>query len=120
MIDARQHAKAMWESGDYTMRDICACVGREMPVVRAWKLEDGWRTDFEPRSHGEDVKAEALSLVDAGVPEAEIARRCRINRKTVQRWRAARPASRWRCGCSEYGGVLATKTCPRCNRAAPF
>lgn len=120
MIGRREHAQAMWESGEYTMRDIAAACGVEMSVVREWKREDGWRTDFEPVSLPEAVRLKALELFDADHNVSEIARELGIGRTTIYRWLDGRTATAWRCDCSEYAGRITTERCPLCKRRAPF
>lgn len=120
MTDPRIHAKAMWESGDYTMRDIAAACAVEMSVIREWKREDGWRTDFEPVELPPEVRREALDLLDADHSVSEVARRLKVGRTTLYRWLDSRTAFAWRCGCTEYGGALRADTCPLCQRRAPF
>lgn len=117
---ARAYAKALWESEEYTMRDIAAACGREMSVIRAWKREDQWRTDFEPVSYRDDLRAEAVRRVDAGECTAAIARELGVHRKTIQRWQRRRIASTWRCDCTPYGVRTARAVCPACGRASPL
>lgn len=120
MIGRREHAQAMWESGEYTMRDIAAACGVEMSVVREWKRVDGWRTDFEPAELAPDVRERALELFDEDRTVSEIARELGVGRTTIYRWLDSRTAFAWRCGCTEYGGRLTTEHCPTCRRRAPF
>lgn len=119
MIHPRTHAKAMWESGEYTMRDICAACGVEASVVRTWKREDAWRTDFEPAALDPGVRSAAIDLFDAGETISAIARELGVHRKTIQRWLEGRYATTWRCNCTEYGRVVRGPACA-CGRRAPF
>lgn len=120
MIDARAHAKAMWESGDYTMRDIAVACGREMSCLREWRREDGWRTATALVRLGPELREQALALLDEGYTPSAIARELLVSRTTVRRWRDDRPSALWRCDCSPYGVRTAEPHCPACGRRSPL
>jgi transposase len=121
MIDPRTHAKALYESGDYTMRDIAAAVGREMSVIREWKREDGWQLRAEPKAFGPEERERAFTLLDEGHNPYQVAKLMGVHHKTIQRWLDGRTIYAWRCYCvGEQATLVKAVRCPLCDKRAPF
>ena len=98
---------------------ICATLNVPPRTYFNWRAQGNWPTRAIP-ALPESVKAEAMRLVDANTPLAEVCRQAGVSRKTLSRWRRLRPIQRWRCDCTAFGVLVDAVTCPKCGTIAPW
>lgn len=93
--------------------------------LHAWITKYGWvKTDVSPCRvrYGEPRRTEVLGTLAEVGSLAEVARRTLIPKRTIGRWRDAKPVKNalpptWRCYCSPYGVTVTGDACHLCHHA---
>jgi len=95
-------------------------------ILKTWIAEDGWirpEKSVNRIRYDEQDKAHALEILETTANIAETSRQTGIHKRTIGRWKYAKPTpdelpAQWRCGHhGAYGALTAGATCHLCGRS---
>lgn len=112
----------------WTFGKIHRATGAALSQLSAWKMKYGWAQALIPPSrirYPEPQRAAVLATLEATGSLAETSRQTLIPKRTIGRWRDAKPVkdalpAMWRCygaGHEAFGRPVQGAVCPVCRTA---